>query len=435
LFSGKEFFVKVVLTLLLAALVLPVAFGQTWEAMGPEGGSFCAVIVDPADADNIKIVGASPSPADVYHSTDGGASWTVIGNVGIPNVYTVSAFDWNTIYAQGYDPNTGQYVVASSLDGGVTWTSSPYVFDGYPNTVCAHPTDVNKVYTAGYYYDYGTATYIGKFWASTDGGATFTETILPDGIYDGAIVTGMGIAPTNPDNMMITGYQYDASYNYFALTWHSLDGGVTWTDISAQVDPDPYGEMWAIMYDPTDENVIHGGGWYYTHSTWDGGATWTRHPMEMLGAEAGDIDPSNTDIVYVGNGDHVYKSTDQGHTWTDITGGFGGYAGDITVCPSMCSTVYQANPYGGNFKSLDHGQTWESAHSGIMASSLTCVGTAPSAPNTVFGTTLGGQLFGSYDSCENLVELTYPPACTVGNFSDIVVCSTDPDIVMGLAVG
>jgi len=390
--------------------------------------------VDPANEDTLTIVGSSPSPADVYRSYDGGDSWTNIGNVGAYSIYGVAAYDFDTLYAFGYDSGTGLYGCASSKDGGATWSWST-VADGYPNWVCTHPTDASKVYMAGYRYDYTVYDYYAVFYWSTDGGATWSQMDLPDGAWDGGVVMGMGLAPTNPDVMYITGYQWDPSYNYYALTYKTTDGGLTWTDISAQVDPDPYGEMWAIMIDPTDENVIHGGGWYYTHSSWDGGATWTRHSMEMLGAQAGDIDPTNTDIVYVGNGDHVYKSIDQGHAWTDITGGFGGYAGMIRVAPSMPSTVYQANPYGGCFKSVDYGETWAAAHSGIKAASCTTVATAPSMPNMTLGTTLGSQMIASYDSMETFTELTYPPACTVGNFSDILICSTDPDIVLGLAVG
>jgi photosystem II stability/assembly factor-like uncharacterized protein len=428
--------VKVVFTFLLAALLLPAAFAQTWEAMGPEGGSFAGVVVYPTDPDVLTIVGASPAPSDVYRSKDGGQNWVLIGNVGF-NVYQVASHDFDTLYATGYDSATYEYGVAASTDGGVNWKITMFsAAEGYPDVICADPKDPSKVHVSGYLYDYGTYTYIARYWWSTDGGATWSVMDLPDGAWEGAVIMGMGIAPTNPNVMYITGYQWNpVNYDYYALTYKSTDGGATWTDISVQVDPDPYGEMWSIFIDPTDEKVIHGGGWYYTHRSLDGGATWTRHPMEMLGAEAGDIDPNDTNIVYLGNGDHVYKSIDKGTTWTDITGGFGGYAGDITIAPSLTSTVYMANPYGGNFKSLDYGNTWESAHSGIMASSLTVVGTAPSEPSTVFATTLGAQLWASYDCCVNFVEMTYPPLCTVGNFSDILVCSTDPDIVMGLAVG
>lgn len=422
------------ITTVLMGFLLPVASAQTWTPVGPEGGSFGGVVVDPTDPDVLTIIGAAPSPADVYHSTDGGNSWSIVGGVGSDfSLRTMAAYDMNTLYAVGYD-STYVYSIASSKDGGVTWTTAS-ITDGTPGAVCTHPTDPNMVYASGYLFDYGTYTYIGKFWASTDGGVTWTSTDLPDGAYDGAMVMGMGLAPTNPDVIYITGYQFDASYNYFALTWKSTDGGATWTDISAQVDPDPNGEMWSIYIDPTDENIIHGGGWIYTHRSTDGGATWTRYPDEMPGCTAGAIDPNNTDTVYLGNGSTFYKSVDQGVTWNPITGGFGGNAGQIAIAPSLTSTVYQANPYGGNFKSLDYGETWNAAHSGIMAASLTAVATAPSNPCIVLGTTLGGQLFGSTDGCQTLEELTYPPECTIGNFSDILISSTNPDIVMGLAVG
>lgn len=428
----------VILLILCLTFTLPTNLAQTWEAMGPEGGSFCEVVVDPTDEDVLTIVGVSPSFPDVYRSNDGGDSWTLIGNVGNGfTVKTVVAFDLDKLYALGYD-SSYSYGVSKSTDGGATWTFITIpATEGIPSAICTHPTDINKVYVSGFLFDYGTYTYTGKFWWSADGGNIWNVMDLPDGAYSGAFMEDMCAAPTNPDVIYISGYQFDSSYDYYALVYKSIDGGVNWSDISAQVDPNPDGDKMSIMIDPTDENVIHSGGWSYYHRSVDGGLTWTKYPYQIPNASAIEIDPSNTNNVYLGNGKEFYKSTDKGQTWTIITEGFTGYSGgDITVAPSKPSTIYQVNPFGGNFKSIDYGETWASAYSGILTSSLTVVSTAPSKPELVLATTLvGGQLFGSYDSCETWTKIPYPTGCSVGYFSDITICSTNPDIIMSLAVG
>ena len=99
-------------TLTLLALVVgvlmlsPVAPAQTWEVMGPEGGSFVFANTDPANVDNVTIIGRDPAPNDVFQTTNGGQSWTKIGNVpGIHWCDGMASPNYNTLYVAGPNPS------------------------------------------------------------------------------------------------------------------------------------------------------------------------------------------------------------------------------------------------------------------------------------------------------------------------------------------
>ena len=111
-------------SILLMIFMIP-ALAQTWEPLGPEGGSFEGIVTDPADANTVTAICNSCDFADVFRTTDGGMSWTVIGSHPCDNTNAYSAHDFNTIYCIGY--NSTNYIdrCLRTNDGGRTWSSSP----------------------------------------------------------------------------------------------------------------------------------------------------------------------------------------------------------------------------------------------------------------------------------------------------------------------
>jgi hypothetical protein len=128
----------------------------------------------------------------------------------------------------------------------------------------------------------------------------------------------------------------------FEKTWSFVVADVTvlttlpledkWISVGPSIlDNGWTGRMRAIAFDPSDPDVIYGGGLATDMSipaatgVWrsaNGGATWTpigdKLPQLMVGSLA--VDPKDPDIVYAGTPDGIMKTTDGGVTWWIFAG-------------------------------------------------------------------------------------------------------------------
>lgn len=426
-------------TLFIGVLVLsPPAPAQTWEVMGPEGGSFFAANVDPANSNNITLFGRDPAPADVFQTTDGGASWSKIGL--IPNVYfyldEMASPNYSTYYGCGYNSTVGCSCWYST-DGGVTWGET-VVTDPYQNAraVASHPSIPNTVYLAGNYNDWGTSTHIPRFYKSTDGGQTFSSMDLtPVSGYN--VFWSIAVAATDPNLVYMAGMQYTPTYDALALVYKSTDGGATWTDISRVVDTINDSDITCITIDPTNSNNVYAASYKYFYKSTDGGVTWTSDYTTYEYPRYVAVNPGDPSIIYMNSWyDKLYRSTDSGATFTEITGVYSGDPGQILADPSNPSTVYLAASGSGFHQSNDWGVTWQTAHNGINAASISCLALAPSEPTTGFAGYLGTYtILASQDGFQNYTSMAYPPQCTTGTIGEILVCSTNADLVMALEQG
>ena len=216
-------------------LIFPsMTFCATWEPVGPEGGNFIFSMTNPADADEITAITSSPSPANVYRSTDGGESWSKIGEIPSSYIYNVSAFDFSTLYAI-----TSSYCYRST-DGGISWSEARLpTSSGRPRCVCAHPTNNRIVYAAGYYSDYNSYpyTYNMVFFKSTDGGRNWSTSQFFS--FDYFYPRDMAISATNPNVIYMAGIKEVGEY-YGGALFTSSDGGQSWTDISSNLNTEPH---------------------------------------------------------------------------------------------------------------------------------------------------------------------------------------------------
>ena len=116
---------------------------ESWQATGPEGGSFTGIVVNPENAQQVTAITSNPSV--VYRTHDGGASWTRVGAIA-SSVNEFEAHDFQNLYVTTY---SGYY---SSSDGGDQWEFHriPAAAGGSHSiyTFCSHPTDNNTLYAA-----------------------------------------------------------------------------------------------------------------------------------------------------------------------------------------------------------------------------------------------------------------------------------------------
>jgi len=402
-----------------------VALSNTWEPIGPEGGSFIFSMTNPANADEITAITTSPSPSNVYRSTDAGASWSKIGEIPYSYVYEVSAFDFSTLYAI-----TSSYCFISN-DGGATWTQSRLPSSsGWAHHISVDPTDSRKVYAAGYEYDYTNRIDRLAFFRSTDGGLTWSVSQFFS--FESFYSYDMAISESNPNVMYVSGYKRVSSTSYGAL-FRTSDGGNTWTDISSSVNSERYHYFQAVAIDPTDNDKVYVGDGrnFYRSSRLgrDRNLTWTRtqSPHSVYTISIDPVDPSR---IYTSSYESVAVSSNYGTSWSLRRDCIKSSARHIEVSAADPSIVH-VSTYAGLYRSSDSGSTWATAHNGILAASINAMAVDPSG--TIAQTS--GYLMaygrshgrGRTNTWEDIVT---PESC--GEVCDILINPDNPDTVLVL---
>ncbi len=410
--------------LFLALLFFPsVTFCATWEPMGPEGGNFIFSMTNPANADEITAITTSPSPSNVYQSSDAGLSWNKIGEIPYSYIYDVSAFSFSTLYA----------ITSSrcfrSTDGGISWTEAGLPSStGYARRICAHPTNSRIVYAMGYYYDYRNTpvTYNMVFFKSTDGGLNWTASQFFT--FDYFYPYDMAISKSNPSIMYISGYK-EVSNQYFGALLKTSDGGNTWTDISSNVDNERYLLFTSVAIDPTDDGKVYVGGDYFYRGTRTGRETelsWTRSrtPYYIYSIDIDPVDPSR---IYIGMYESIATSTNYGVSWTTQNNSSIKRAAEhIAVAPADPSKIYVSS-YAGLYKSSDFGINWDTTYDGIYAARINAMAVDP---RMILVQTSGYLM--SYGRGRNNIweDVVTPESC--GEVCDILINPENPNTVLVL---
>jgi len=397
-----------------------VAFCDSWQPIGPEGGNFIFSMTNPMNANEVTAITTSPSPSNVYRSTDAGASWSKIGEIPYSYIYDVSAFDFSTLYA------ISSSRCYRSTDGGVSWTTASMPSStGWPYCVCADPADSSKVYAAGYIYDYQIYpyTYSMVFFKSTDGGLNWSASLFFE--FDSFYPYDMAISESNPSVMYVSGYK-QVNKESFGVLLQTSDGGNTWTDISSSVDTERYNYFQSVAIDPTDENKVYVGGAYFYRSTREGRGnelSWVRNATRFNAYSIG-IDPVEPARIYAAGYESVSVSTDYGQTWT-IHGGCIRRSGQhIEVAPADPSKIYVSS-YAGFYKSPDSGITWGSAYEGIYGARIAALAAAPS---TLIVQNSGFLMAYKIVRTAEWQEVVTPQSC--GEVCDILIDPDNPDTVL-----
>jgi photosystem II stability/assembly factor-like uncharacterized protein len=98
------------------------------DGAAPSGNPVLSLAVAPG-APNVILAGTlnSPQPANIYRSTDGGASWTVAGS-GLRENVSITTISFDVRDAKlAYAGDGGSGFFFRSTDGGVTWNELPQV--------------------------------------------------------------------------------------------------------------------------------------------------------------------------------------------------------------------------------------------------------------------------------------------------------------------
>jgi hypothetical protein len=323
--------------------------GLTWRNLGPfRAGRIAAVT---GVIGQLGMFYAGLPAAGVWKTTSAGATWfpifDAIKEVSSVGAVEVAPSDPNVVYVGTGDIITGGAInegngVYKSADAGRTWQHVGLDATKQIPSMIVDVHDPNIVLVAAQGDVHAKSHDRGVF-RSTDGGATWTQTLfvddstgmqklarafdVPNTIFATSIAHYTTLAPIGqpPRPPATTG---PTSTKLF----RSSDGGVTWKEISGGGLPDRLtGKMSvAVAMNTNAQRVFVIGDWGLYRSD-DGGGTW--HQMDAAdqrirngqgGYNCGVyVDPQNPDVVYTIN-TSSYKSTDGGNTFTGFKGAPGG---------------------------------------------------------------------------------------------------------------
>jgi uncharacterized protein (TIGR03437 family) len=326
---------------LLYSTPLPDGYSQVNALALDSDGSVWLTGVANANLPLVKPLQEYPPPANLYKSTDRGATWQPAGAVPsqLPDLIAVAADPRppGSLYAVTYDwarsSITGpKSLFHKSIDGGRTWTTSQTILPG----------------------------------ASTIPGASATITLDP--VSPSTLYLGTG-----------------------AYVYKSTDSGETWAQAGQIVG------VASLAINPQSPSTIYAGtgdrrapGPAYKST--DGGASWTAVGVSAMVVA---IDPRTPATVYAAGGSNIYKSTDAGLTWKPSGSGITSNAVILVLAidPITPSTLYAAGTGRPNLvhKSTDGGASWQPMVGGLLLGEVTGLVLNPLVPSELFTVATDGM--------------------------------------------
>ena len=358
--------------------------GAMWADLGPvPNGRIWGMAFDPANPDHVMISG----DGGLFVSANAGASWierntglrepnihqAIVARAGAGAVYFLTG-DLASVYRRDASAGTWEARAAAStpLLGYSAERNSTF---GY-YALAAAPRDANLLYMAR----------DGHFGVSNDAGANWVA--RPN---TPVWVDAVAVAPN--DSQVV----YSGSRNSWPL--RSIDGGATWTDLSAAGLPattrhfafDPVNPavvyaavdnylpaaaspvyksvdggmtftptlwdpaniasiVWRLVHDPVRSNILYLSTYIGVFKSTDGGSTWSRSPvfssgLTSAGAQDFVVDPQSTDILYASSYQkaQIARSVNGGVDWDVFTADndFDGFS-SLALVPGTRSKIIAA---------------------------------------------------------------------------------------------
>ena len=358
--------------------------GLVWRNIGPFRAGRIAAVSGVVGQPGVFYAGL---PAGgVWKTTSAGETWypvfDSIKSVSSIGAIEVAPSDPNVIYAGAGDMATGGAVnegdgVYKSTDAGRTWQHLGLDATKQIPSIVVDPHDPNVVMVAAQGNVHEKSDTRGVF-RSTDGGKTWTKTLYVD---DQTGIQKLARAYDKPSVVFATTVRHysapgvpvqrgggvpDTGRTGTAL-YRSLDGGVTWQEITGGGLPRLAGRTSVAVAMNTDAQrvfLIANSGFYRSD---DGGTTWRQmaaNDERIRNGQGGYncgvyVDPKNPDVVYTIN-TSSYKSIDGGNTFTGFKGAPGGDdPQQMWIDPTNGQRMLLGLDQGA-VVSLDGGTTWSS---------------------------------------------------------------------------
>ena len=370
-----------------------VAGQKEWTTNGPQGGGLTTLAVDPT---NSSVLYAGSQTAGLFKSTDGGTTWQSI------NDGTLDAFgSLPMIQALAVDPKTPATIYAASLNGVYRSMNA----GGHWDFISLHATDmhilnllsiaINPLTPTTIYIAGGLDVSDSRIYRSLDGGQTWSQ--LSAGLT-GLGVLAVAVDPINPLNVYVG--------DYGGGVYRSSNGGDTWQTANVGLSTL---EVTTMRFDPGNPGNLYlavdrsnGVGGVFRSA--DGGATWQPLSSDGLPASLSIVSITFADrTLLAGSEQGIYKREESATRWTLIGNGISGVPIRRLLAVDT-HTIYAASDMDGLFKSTDGGASWSPSNGGLFATSVT--GIAVDTRGHLFASANFGGVFESQDAGETWTQQT-----------------------------
>ncbi|HXE30395.1 MAG TPA: hypothetical protein VN515_01200, partial [Terriglobales bacterium] len=289
------------LVLLSAALCLPAAAQRRGAGPNPNAAPMQFRNLGPAQGGGrVSVVVGIPGQPDIYYmgsaaggvwkTTDAGNTWKpIFENEPVASIgdIALAPSNPNLVWVATGEPNIRNDVMVGhglyfSPDAGATFTEvAPQIFHnaGQMSRIVINPQDPNELWVAVLGHAFGPNPERGVF-HTTDGGKTWKKTLYVDD-HTGAI--DLAMKPDNP-RILLAG-MWDVTRHPWTLDnggpgsglYRSIDGGDTWTRITAGLARGPYGRI-GLGFAPSEPTRAYAivqskTGLFYQSN--DAGLTWS----------------------------------------------------------------------------------------------------------------------------------------------------------------
>lgn len=354
--------------------------GSSWTPIGPFGGDVFDIAIDPTFTDLVYLAAGYP-----YMRTNPDEPWMVIDgllSLSPSGIQCIEANDNGVIYAGG---NTTYGKIFTSEDQGASWQQKFTTVNAGVLGISIDPQNQDNIYVTTTSNISGSVNKV--IVKSTDGGSTWTGLDMTAYFPVGMGCNDLAVDPEESNILVALG---DGGFSYAAKIIISLDGGLTWEDITAGLPPGiPLNEV--TIHDGTIYlcgGQLFGGNIMGIYISNDFGQSWQDISLGFPVKVVNDIliDPDDADLMYAATeGDGVYYSANGGLTWNYATGGVGdnGSVRKIIFNPNDPAELYAGFLSLGVGMSDDYGYNWSSSSVGIASLKLNDIEIDPANPQLI----------------------------------------------------
>jgi len=352
------------------AFLATPATSESWQGVGPEGGSAYGLAIDPAAPHTLYALAG----LGLYKTTNGGQRWFHVDAALLPG----------PVLAVAVAPSRPLRVYASvggtifrSDDAGATWSSGVATGAFTVATLAVDPQEADTVYATG-------STGQGGVFASRDGGRTWAQAGLAS-----RFVYSLSVDPHQPATI-------------YAGTdrgvWKSTNSARSWQAAAALITP--ASPVTVIAVDPLERRTLYaaGAGIYVSRN---GGASWRQllAPTATPGGVACLIITSAPGRPIYACAGGLLKSSDHGERWLPLDGGLGSHKVSAAIAdPSSPDRLYAAvfdsgiSPGPAIYKTIDAGATWLPSGRGVVATFVSSLVVDPLLAGTLYSSVDGSVL-------------------------------------------
>ncbi|MEL7645663.1 MAG: hypothetical protein AAGU04_05295 [Anaerolineaceae bacterium] len=347
-------------------------------SVGPDGGTFTAVAVDPG---NPSIIYLGTYGAGVYRSADQGVNWTQCIN-GLDNSY---------IQSLAIDPQNGNVLYAGTYAGGVYKSTNAganwFVSNGSLSD--AHvvydlevdPQNSSTIYFAGRIKN----TLIGVVYKSENGGADWSLLLRGDQFNTDDYFYDIDVDPTNSSVLYLSAHEHGF--------YKSVNGGASFSPINSGVSDL---SARSTVIDSGTPARLFGGVWHGegVYRSTNSGASWSKVssglPTDVevyrlvMDQSAGGTKPLFACTYENG----LYRSTNNGSSWGSV-GLSGQFLYDFTIAPGSPQNWYAGLSYRGLYRSTNQGADWNASHSDVSSLSINGLAAITGRPGYVYAGVYG----------------------------------------------